>query len=436
MAGGGTPSDLYCAPVIDEPAGELDLDRVIAEITERVAANTASGVYSADLDDELRSHYARLLDRSDGRDRFESVQRAIDHVAESAGFSRARIDTASGVRGGELVHKTAGKLVSRQVLGLIEQLNAFSHAVVPALRSLADAVEDPRQHTHVDLVHELDTVQDRLASVERSVGRLGALVDDLDTLLPKLLAHTNDLDGVAARLARLEELERRRSFTPFFSSRAFGDATRGSADDLKAEYGPLADSLVGLPGPVLDIGAGRGEFLELLAARGIAANGVELDEELVSEANSNGLDVRLGDGIAWLRDVAPASLGGLVLLHVIEHLQPNELLELLQLAHQKLAVGGKLVLETPNPQSLYIYARAFWIDPTHVRPVHPVYLEFALRSAGFESYAFDWTALPSPDEAMVPVPDRDDVTAAINENMRRLNDLVFSAQNYRVVAVR
>jgi O-antigen chain-terminating methyltransferase len=421
---------------MDEPVGDLDLDRVIAEITERVAANTANGVYSSDLDDELRSHYARLLDRSDGRDRFDSLRQAIDEVAHVAGFSKARIDTASGVPGGQLVHKTAGKLVSRQTLGLIEQLNSFSHAVVPALQSLAGAIEDPRLHTHADLVHELDSVQDRLAAVERSVGRLGALLDDLDELLPRLLSHTHELEGVSARLAAIEELERRRSFTPPFSSRAFGDATRGSAEDLKREYEQLADSLVGVPGPVLDIGAGRGEFLELLRSRDVAAWGVELDDELAVDATERGIDVRAGDGIEALRAVPSASLGAVVLLHVIEHLQPNELLDVLTLAHEKLAVGGKLVLETPNPQSLYIYARAFWIDPTHVRPVHPVYLEFALRSAGFAMYEFDWTALPSSDESMLAAPEHDDLTATFNQNMGRLNDLLFAAQNYRAIATR
>jgi O-antigen chain-terminating methyltransferase len=174
----------------------------------------------------------------------------------------------------------------------------------------------------------------------------------------------------------------------------------------------------------------------LLRSRDVAAWGVELDDELAVDATERGIDVRAGDGIEALRAVPSASLGAIVLLHVIEHLQPNELLDVLTLAHEKLAVGGKLVLETPNPQSLYIYARAFWIDPTHVRPVHPVYLEFALRSAGFAMYEFDWTALPSSDESMLAAPEHDDLTATFNQNMGRLNDLLFAAQNYRAIATR
>jgi hypothetical protein len=68
--------------------------------------------------------------------------------------------------------------------------------------------------------------------------------------------------------------------------------------------------------------------------------------------------------------------------------------------------------------------------------VHPIYLEFLLRHAGFEHVEFEWTAPPSDAERMVDVPGDDPATKAINENMRRLNDLVFAPQNYRVIATR
>ena len=108
-------------------------------------------------------------------------------------------------------------------------------------------------------------------------------------------------------------------------------------------------------------------------------------------------------------------------------------LEVVSLAHDRLAIGGKLVLETPNPQSLYVYARAFWLDPTHVKPVHPVYLDFVLRDAGFNDVVFEWTAFPAEAERLV---ESGDASATTNENVRRLNGLVFGAQNYRVIATR
>jgi SAM-dependent methyltransferase len=415
---------------------EVDLARVIDEIRAAVEANTASGVYSADLEEELSSHYARLLDRSDGRDRFDSVRAAINRVAEMPGLARSRIDMSSGVPGGELVHRVAGKAVSRQVLGIIEQVNALTEAIVPAMQALADLVEEPRGHSHEDVLHQVDTVQDRLAHVERSINEIVTVVDILHAAVPRLLAYTDGLDGLAARISRIEETMRRSSFDPTFSSLDFDEISRGDESSIATEYARLAESLIGSPGPVVDIGAGRGEFLALLAERGVEAWGVELEPDLVELAATRGLDVRLQDGLDALAAERHVSLGGIVLLHVIEHLGKNELLDLVRLAWDRLAVGGKLVLETPNPQSLYVYARAFYLDPTHSQPVHPIYLEFLLRQAGFENVVFEWTALPSEAERLLDVPGDDPVTKAINENNRRLNDLVFAPQNYRVIATR
>jgi 2-polyprenyl-3-methyl-5-hydroxy-6-metoxy-1,4-benzoquinol methylase len=422
--------------VTDQSGGGLDLDAVIAEIQRTVEAKTASGVYSASLDDEMRSHYARLLDREDGRDRFHAIHALLERLDAASGFSKSRIDTASDVPGGEFVHKAAGKVVSRQILGLVEQLNDFSGALTPVLKSLASAAEDPRGHTHVDLIHEIDTVQDRLAAVERSVGQISAVVSVLDELIPRLLAHTHALEGVAARVDVLEERARRQAFSPTFSSVAFDDVTRGDAAAIREEYAGLATSLRGVPGPVLDIGAGRGELLELLREQGVDCWGVELDEELVAFAGKNGLDVRLQDGLDALGEQAPGSLGAITLIHVIEHLHPNEFLEVVSLSRETLAVGGKLILETPNPQSLYVYSRAFWLDPTHVRPIHPIYVNFVLQDAGFADPVFEWTATPPTDEVLVELEGTFDPSGVTNENIRRLNRLLFAAQNYRVTATR
>ena len=71
-------------------AEPIDLARVIDDIRRTAEEQTAAGLYSADLEHELRSHFARLLDRDDGRDRFEAVNASIDRL------DRARDDLASG----------------------------------------------------------------------------------------------------------------------------------------------------------------------------------------------------------------------------------------------------------------------------------------------------------------------------------------------------
>jgi SAM-dependent methyltransferase len=422
-----------CSPAVGEP---VDLEAVIEEIRRTAAEKTASGFYPADLEARLASGYAAFFERTDNRDRFDALRVQFHEVDGARGFGRHRIETSSGVPGGELLHRAAGKVVSRQINGIVDQLNQFTDQLLPLLRGLISVAEEPAAHTHSEVLHEIDALQERLTVVERSMHRATAQLDDLHALYPRLLGHLNEFDGVSARLAVIEERERRRGYEPTFSSRAFADATRGAEADMRTEYAALADTLAVTPGPVLDIGAGRGELLSLLRERGKDGFGVEIDPELVALAEADGLAVQLGDGIDVLRAQAPASLGAITLIHVIEHLHPNELLDVLTLAYDRLAHDGVLVLETPNPQSLYVYARAFWIDPTHVRPVHPVYLDFALRQTGFTAPVFEWLVPPSADEQLLEIDADIPGAERHNENVRRLNQLVFAAQNYRVLAAR
>ncbi len=116
---------------------------------------------------------------------------------------------------------------------------------------------------------------------------------------------------------------------------------------------------------MLDIGAGRGELVELLVERGVTVVGVEMDRALVTAAHSRGLDIRETTAAFALGTAVSQSLGAITMIHVIEHLPPNELFDLIELVYDRLVPGGVLVMETPNPQSLYAHAgRCGWIRHT------------------------------------------------------------------------
>lgn len=414
----------------------IDLDQVLQEVRAAAAAARADGVYPDGLEESLQSDFARQLRRPDPRDRIVHLRNELDRLNSSAHFARSMAPTSSSVPGGSAAHKAVAKVVGRQINGLSDQMQSFSRDLLPVIGHLVDGLQDPRSHLHDDIVHELDSLQDRVAALQSTLDHMGTTFTQTATVMARMVDHLNDFDGIGARLERLEEAERRRGFDPFFDYGDFEDVARGSSADIAAEYGELADRLATAPGPVVDIGAGRGEFLQLMADRGVECWGVEIDEPLVRDGREAGLDLRLGDGIEALREQSFGSLGAIVLLHVIEHLTVNELLDLVQLSRDRLAPGGFLVLETPNPQSLYVFARAFWLDPTHSKPVHPVYLEFMLRKAGYTHVEYDWTAQPAATEQMIEPTDDSPLAEVVAENARRINQLVFAAQNYRVIAIR
>jgi O-antigen chain-terminating methyltransferase len=189
--------------------------------------------------------------------------------------------------------------------------------------------------------------------------------------------------------------------------------------------------------PVLDVGAGRGEFLGLLGEAGIEARGIEVDPELVDYGRSQGLSVELGDAVGHLEGVDDASLGGIFAAQLVEHLPPAALVRFLTLA-AKLRPEGILVAETINPLSL-VALKHYFADPTHAQPLVPQTLEVLARQAGFRRTEIRYLNEPSEEERLraVELPDGaefDPARTALARNVDLLNAVVFGAQDYALHA--
>lgn len=133
---------------------------------------------------------------------------------------------------------------------------------------------------------------------------------------------------------------------------------------------------------VLDIGCGRGEFLELMRAAGVAARGVDLSAESVALCRQKGLAAETADLFAYLEALPEAALDGIFCSQVVEHLAPERLPMALKLCASRLSRGGVIAIETPNPECLAIFATHFYLDPTHTRPVPAALLAFYLEEFG------------------------------------------------------
>ena len=194
------------------------------------------------------------------------------------------------------------------------------------------------------------------------------------------------------------------------------------------------DLLVANP-PVVDIGCGRAELVEMLAKRGVEAIGVDTDPSMVAEARDRGLDVRQVDGNSFLRSREPGSLGAIIATHLVEHLEFADLVELLELAATRLRPGGVLIAETPNPTSLVVLGNSFILDPTHLRPLHPSLLTFLCEGAGFRDVRLRFHA-PASDYhlPMIDEPDAPPWTKRINEAFAKLNQVLFGPQEYALIA--
>jgi hypothetical protein len=169
---------------VAEDDAPLDLDQVVAEIRAAVEARTASGEYDADLDERLRSRVVAL--DATAADELDAVARAIDAVAARATFGDADAAGRAGADSGLARLRRSVEARTRNVDGVVRSLDEFGASVIDALRALADVDRSAR--------HEVDSVQDRLADVERTLRRLRGALD----------AMVERQQALEARLRRLE----------------------------------------------------------------------------------------------------------------------------------------------------------------------------------------------------------------------------------------
>ena len=177
---------------------------------------------------------------------------------------------------------------------------------------------------------------------------------------------------------------------------AFENRFRGSTDEIRARVAAYLPQFEGAS-DVLDVGCGRGEFLDLLREQGISATGVDINHDMVELCRARGLEVVQGDALAHLEQLDDGALGGLFAAQVVEHLEPSRLLAFIDAAHRKLRPGAPLALETINVASWSAFFRSYVRDITHVRPVHPETLQFLVGTAGFRNAQIVYRS-PYPEE--------------------------------------
>ncbi len=246
-----------------------------------------------------------------------------------------------------------------------------------------------------------------------SVGQGLQRVEEQQTLLT---ACCQSLDGHPERLARTEQavaaIHAQLTARPYMARDVFGalgELTKpmGYATDAACltSDSPISDDFIDIfRGPesfiaerqrgylpmlrgcenVVDLGCGRGEFLQLLSAEGISATGVDADLAMIRRLQAKGLAVVQSDGLEYLRGQAAGSLGAIFSAQFVEHLSLEHLKELLTLAKTRLRRGGIFIAETVNPESFQAL-KVFHVDLTHQRPIFPQVLLAMCQWAGFAS---------------------------------------------------
>jgi len=339
---------------------------------------------------------------------------------------------------GRLRYSGEGKDKAVQIKGLFIRFAAASFFRVPVIGYIANVIVSfvrlpylfrtiEQQFSrsamlHADLLKRVENVVQELegkaglAAVEalnndfrKESNAIHSLLSDYKSLLNEYKSLLNEnrlnLQNQHKRLSRLEDAStpmplqtahqtrsqqlsegQEHSLDAFYLS--FEDRFRGSRNDIKQRqkiYLPLIQQAIGMTKKelVLDIGCGRGEWLELLYEHGVKSKGVDLNSLMVAQCREFGFDVDEINAIDYLRAQPADSMAAITGFHIIEHLPLGIFIELLDETFRVLTPGGIIILETPNPENILVGSCNFYIDPSHKRPIPPQTSEFIVEARGF-----------------------------------------------------
>lgn len=231
--------------------------------------------------------------------------------------------------------------------------------------------------------HELTQISRQMTSHKRHIldqqRRLGILLEEARKRLPEPI-NSQQIENM---LSEEEHLLNAMYVT-------FEDQFRGTRDNIKQRQRTYIPTIKGANAgtterPILDLGCGRGEWLELMKANALFARGVDMNRIMVSQCHQLGLDVVEADAITYLRNLESASMGAITGFHIIEHLPLKTLIAWLDESFRVLKPGGVVIFESPNPENLTVGACNFYLDPTHIKPLPPVMTSFLLEARGFSN---------------------------------------------------
>ena len=382
---------------------------------------------------ELAGHQGRLLTDQHhamaanlgelGRDfntKLETLESGLDRQTErqsstESGINDLRTDL-------EKTSSAATELLA-ELKTRIGEIETLAKEANKELAARTDRIESDAKQTQAETARIWSRIerlyqqlQQSRAALALQGNHLSLIIEEARKRLPTPLAHPQ-LEIIAA--------QEQHTLDALYAE--IEDNFRGSPDEIKQRftfYLPLVESLgANAERPIVDLGCGRGEWLELLREAGFSALGIDTNRVFLNRCRKLGLDVRESDGLAYLRGLADDSVSAVTGFHIIEHLRIDVLIRLLDEIVRVLQPGGAVIFETPNPENVLVGSNYFYFDPTHRNPMPSLLMKLLLESRGF--HRIEVTNLHPADRARL---------AGDNDLTVRFNELFYGPMDYAITA--
>lgn len=405
------------------------------------------------LRDELRAQIEK--ERNDSQQQASGIVRQLQAMIESSSHDTrdhiARLESSARAWVAKAEDSARASVAQLEVAGQarLAKLESSFAAKLAGIESSANEINTKLAHVE----SAAGELQDRIGSVEvvasdlsRSTDKLTSASDATQAEVEKVyqqLQHARaELTLQGRRMALILEEARSRLPQPFDQQQLgiiasedqhkldelyaeLEDNFRGSQQEIKERFRTYLPQIKSLgvisEMPIVDLGCGRGEWLELLQEEGYRASGVDINHVLLDRCRARGLDVVENDALTYLRGLPDNSLSAVTGFHIIEHLQIEVMISLFDEILRVLHPGGLVIFETPNPENVLVGSNFFYFDPTHRNPVPSLLVKFLLESRGFSR--IEVMNLHGWDEARI---------GGKNELTARFNELFYGPMDYAI----
>ncbi len=410
-----------------------DVTRIIGEI-ERDDASSDSAENASVIAEKLLGRKPTVSAYSNQSGLKGKIGEINNPAVWSVSVNRPII-TGDGFKGKvkSIAIRAVRKLIRPVLFGIVEDQRTFNKVTVQTLNELY-AQKASLEQTINRLGDEKDELEEKVNLLEKTLHQQGDFIAEVNGEVQHLKVRERMQYTAAAEGKSDNTQVSQKNVYDIVDYENFENHFRGTKEEIRAkqeEYLPYIKK----GSSVIDLGSGRGEFLELLKENGFDACGVERYEKFATETANRGLNVVQADAIEYIKQLENESVGTITAFQVAEHLDTVQLLELIITAYEKLEKGGVLIMETPNPRCLSIYTNSFYLDSTHTKPIHPKAMEYYAEVAGFSHVSTLYTKSSRVPYELPLIPEGTfDDTQKYNNGISLLSDLIWGSQDYALIA--
>ncbi len=386
-----------------------ELARISAQVSQQAAALAENHKAQQETIARLTSQQQQL---AQAQQQLAQEQQQLGQQQQQLGQQQSELKI--GIESELSAARQSVQLLNEKTQQAVTRHDELNRKFDERTRQLEDGQQQMSQELQEEIQKLLEEQRQTRIELLMQERRLGSLLET---------ARGQSDDPSPSPISKVMAAEEEHLLDPLYA--AFEDRFRGPRDEVRKRlqvYLPILKD-AGIVRDALDVGCGRGEWLELLKDEAIEGRGVDHNRVFVKECRKKTLEVVEEDATAYLRGLPNESLNVITSFHLVEHLPFEDLIKLLDEMIRTLRSGGLLILETPNPENFMVGSYSFYADPTHRNPIPSATLQFLLESRGLSRV--EVMKLRPWDEARLE---------GDSEIVKRFNEYFYSAPDYGVTA--